>query len=429
MLLLIEALERHRSVTIVLADDLGDHNGQIRTGLVDHDSATVFIRRDGANGEQRAATVHELLHLICPALDDQDLEMMAARMLVPAEFVNADLVDVQEIADQLCVDPQLVLARMRDAATLESTRHVREVDLGEGRYGTLEWSSEGPHLIGKPLQVEATGRQTIVSDDPRTLDLMTDRAHSARVYDYLLGGKTNYAADRQAGDAALAAMPSMRDTARAQRAFVQRAARFAAEAGIDQFLDIGTGIPTEPNLHQIAQDVNPDARVVYVDNDPIVLAHAAALMGGARGSLAYVHADAREPAAILGAEQLRATIDLTRPVAVSVIGIVHFLDDDTVHKLISTLMDAVPSGSYLSITVGTFDLDDSGEVRRTNEVYARAGIEGWARTRDQVRELLAGLDVVPPGIVQPLHWRPGPTAFPNGANRDRALWAAVARKP
>jgi hypothetical protein len=225
-------------------------------------------------------------------------------------------------------------------------------------------------------------------------------------------------------------MPSMRDTARAQRTFVQRSTRFAAEAGIDQFLDIGTGIPTEPNLHQIAQGVNPDARVVYVDNDPIVLAHAAALMSGSvRGSLAYVHADAREPDAILGAEQLRATIDLARPVAVSVIGIVHFLDDDTVHKLIGALMDAVPSSSLLSLTVGTFDLDDSGEVRRTNEVYARAGIAGWARTKDQVAEMLAGLDVLPPGIVQPLQWRPDPTAFPGGANRDRALWAAVARKP
>jgi len=270
-----------------------------------------------------------------------------------------------------------------------------------------------------------------VPDDADTLDLMTDRAHSARVYDYLLGGKTNYRADREAGDAAIAAMPSMRDTARAQRAFVQRSARFAAaEAGIDQFLDIGTGIPTEPNLHQIAQAENLDARVVYVDNDPIVLAHAAALMhGSARGSLAYVHADARDPAAILAADQLRATIDLARPVAVSVIGIVHFLDDDTVRRLLDTVMVAVPSGSLLSVTVGTFDLDDDGEVRRTNEVYAQAGIAGWARTRDEVGKLLAGLDVLPPGIVQPLQWRPEGTSFPASANRDRALWAAVARKP
>ncbi len=260
---------------------------------------------------------------------------------------------------------------------------------------------------------------------------MTDRAHSARIYDYLLGGKTNYIVDREAGDAALSAMPSMRGTARVQRAFMQRTAHFAAaEAGIDQFLDVGTGIPTEPNLHQVAQAVHPAARVVYVDNDPIVLAHAAALMTGtAAGTVAYVQADAREPDVILAAPQLRDTLDLTRPVSVSVIGLVHFLDDDAVERLIGTLMGAVPSGSCLTVTVGTFDLDDTGEVRRTNEVYARAGIAGWARTHDEVQQLLRGLEVLPPGIVPPMQWRPDPTRFDAGPANDRALWAAVARKP
>jgi O-methyltransferase involved in polyketide biosynthesis len=256
------------------------------------------------------------------------------------------------------------------------------------------------------------------------VDLRTDRAHCARVYDYLLGGKTNYFADRAAGDAALAAMPSMRSTAKAQRAFMHRSSRAVAEAGIDQFLDVGIGIPTAPNLHQIVNAVRPESRVVYVDNDPIVLAHTAALMTGP-GTVTHVAGDARDPGAILAAPRLRATLDLTRPVSVSIIGIVHFLDDDAVTTLLRTLMDAAAPGSYLTLTVGTLDRDTAGEVRRTSEIYARAGIPGWARTCEQVRQLLDGLELVPPGIVAPQQWRPA------GADgeQDRALWAAVARKP
>jgi O-Methyltransferase involved in polyketide biosynthesis len=257
------------------------------------------------------------------------------------------------------------------------------------------------------------------------IDLRTDRAHSARIYDYLLGGKTNYQADREAGDAALAAMPSIRTTARAQRAFMHRSSRAIAELGIDQFLDIGTGIPTEPNLHQVVTAVRPDARIVYVDNDPIVLAHAAALMTGP-GTVAYVQADARDPQALLAAPELQQTLDLSRPVSVSVIGIIHFLDDGAVSRLLSTVMDAVVPGSYLTITVGTEDHDVDGEVRRTNAVYAKAGIPGWARTCAEVEQLLAGLELLEPGIVRPQEWRPDGVL--DGA-QDRALWAAVARKP
>jgi hypothetical protein len=264
------------------------------------------------------------------------------------------------------------------------------------------------------------------SNNVPAIDLMTDRAHSARIYDYLLGGKTNYEADRIAGDAALAAMPTMRATARVQRAFMRRSAAVLAEAGIDQFLDIGTGIPTEPNLHQVVNAIRPESRVVYVDNDPIVLAHAAALMSGP-GVVAYVQADAREPGAILGSEELRATLDLARPVAVSVIGLAHFLDDATLHGLVGTIMDAVAAGSYFVTTVGTYDHDTDGEVQRTTEVYARAGIPGWARTREQVEELLQGLELLEPGIVAPQRWRPDAAMFEE--EKDRALWAAVARKP
>jgi hypothetical protein len=200
----------------------------------------------------------------------------------------------------------------------------------------------------------------------------------------------------------------------------------AAEEGVDQFLDIGTGIPTEPNLHQVAHSVQPGSRVVYVDNDPIVLAHAAALMSGP-GTVAYVQADARDPRAILAAPQLRATLDLARPISVTVIGILHFLDDDTASHLLRTLIDAAAPGSYLTITHATYDNDDRGEVRRTTEIYAKAGISGWARTRDQVQHLLQGLEILQPGIVPAALWRQDPTPF--GGEPDRALWAAVARKP
>ena len=258
------------------------------------------------------------------------------------------------------------------------------------------------------------------------VDLMTDRAHSARIYDYLLGGKTHYEADRDAGDGLLAVMPSLRTTARVQRAFIHRTCRTIAELGVDQFLDIGTGIPTEPNLHQVVQSVQPEASVVYVDNDPIVLAHAAALMTGS-GTLAYVQADARDPEAILAAPPLRATLDLDRPVSISVIGILHFLDDEAAQHLLRTVVETAAPGSYLTITQATYDNDESGEVRRTTEIYAKAGISGWARTRDQVQHLLRGLEILEPGIVPASLWRADPTPF--DGEPDRALWAAVARKP
>ena len=263
-------------------------------------------------------------------------------------------------------------------------------------------------------------------DDAPAIDLMTDRAHSARIYDYLLGGKTNYQPDRDAAEAASAAWPSLRRTAAAQRGFMQRTTRAIAEAGVTQFLDIGTGIPTEPNLHQVVDDVRPDSRVVYVDNDPIVLAHAAALTSG-RGTVAYVQGDAADPHSILTAQPLLETLDLTRPVAMSVIGLLHFLDDATVTRLLSTMTDAVPSGSYLTITAGTFDHDTTGEMRAMVEAYTRSGIPGYGRTLEQVRSLLAGWDVLEPGIVAPQAWRPATDG--RWPVEEHAMWAAVARRP
>jgi hypothetical protein len=265
-----------------------------------------------------------------------------------------------------------------------------------------------------------------VPDHAHAIDLMTDRAHSARIYDYLLGGTTNYQPDREAAEAALAAWPSLRGTAVAQRGFMQRTARAIAGAGVTQFLDIGAGIPTQPNLHQVVGEVCPDPRVVYVDNDPVVLAHAADLTSGP-GTVAYVRGDAADPHSILAAPPLQATLDLSRPVSVSVIGLLHFLDDDTVARLLSTTMDAVPVGSYLTLTAGTFDHDTTGEMRAMVDAYVRSGIPACGRTLDQIRALVAGWEVLEPGIVAPQAWRPAQNSA--WAGQEHAMWAAVVRKP
>jgi hypothetical protein len=186
-------------------------------------------------------------------------------------------------------------------------------------------------------------------------------------------------------------------SARASRAFMHRAARFAAGVGIRQFLDVGTGIPARPGLHQVVQEVAPESRVLYVDNDPIVLAHAAALVvGDPRGRTEYLHADARDPLALLDAARDLGIIDLSQPVSVSVIGLLHLLDDETATRLVGTLLDAVPSGSFVALTnttreLGPETIDDAAHLR------GRAEIE---------RLFLTGLDVVDPGVVTVHRWRP-----------------------
>ena len=238
-------------------------------------------------------------------------------------------------------------------------------------------------------------------------DLLLDRPHSARVYDVLLGGKTNYWPDRMAADEIVNAAPSSPLAARAQRGFMHRIVTVLARSGFDQFLDIGTGIPTEPNLHQVAQHLTPSARVVYVDNDPIVLAHAAALMkSDPRGAVGYVDADARRPEDILAAAELGTVLDLDRPVAISAIGLLHFLDDGDAHRLVTTLMAAVPSGSALAISQVTPDLDANGAMVAAIGQYAAAGMPMYPRSAAEIhRLLLRGLDVQEPGVAGLLRWR------------------------
>jgi hypothetical protein len=262
-------------------------------------------------------------------------------------------------------------------------------------------------------------------------DIDTGSAHSARIYDYIIGGKDHYPADREAGDAMCREWPALPVHMRANRDFMNRAVRhLAEEAGIRQFLDVGTGIPTSPNIHEIAQSVSPAARVVYVDNDPLVLALSQGLLNGTpEGRTAYIEADMRDPAGILDAPELRATLDLTQPVALTVIAIVHFMmDEDDAVGIVRRLLDPLPSGSYLAMSIGTaeFAPDEVGRVARE---YAARGMPMRLRTLAEAEEFFAGLELVEPGIVQVHKWHPDGTGTEVIRDADIAMYGVVARKP
>jgi len=267
-------------------------------------------------------------------------------------------------------------------------------------------------------------------DEP---DLSTDRAHSARVYDYLLGGKDNYAVDRAAAQAIMRLWPAVGKAAVANRSFMHRAARFMAEQGITQFLDIGTGIPTEPNLHQVVQAVTPTARVVYVDNDPLVLVHAAAFMeSDPRGRTAYLQADLRHPGSILDSPELHDVLDTDRPIGLSMIALLHFVtDDDEATAVLARMTGALAPGSFLALTHGSDEFDPE-RMRALADVYAATGFEYRFRGHAEIADLLDGLELVEPGIVQIHTWRPervrGAPAGPPIDRRDVAGYGVVAQK-
>lgn len=268
-------------------------------------------------------------------------------------------------------------------------------------------------------------------DEPRSLaGLDTSKAHVARVYDYWLGGKDNFEADRAYGDDLEKRVPSIRLTARMNRLFLGRAVGFlAAEAGIRQFLDIGTGLPTANNTHQVAQTIAPESRVVYTDNDPLVLVHARALLtSSAEGRTAYIDADVRNPQAILKAPELTDTLDLSRPVAVMLIAVLHLVtDDDIAYPAIKAVVDAVPSGSYLVISHATGDFWPQEQVDAANATNRAHQVDFRFRTRAEVGRFFDGLDLVEPGIVPVAEWRSGDDPAPERANSN--IWAGVARKP
>ena len=253
-------------------------------------------------------------------------------------------------------------------------------------------------------------------------------AHQARMYDYVLGGKDNYAADRAAMDAALEVWPDMAYGARANRAFLGRAVRYLAEeAGIRQFLDIGTGIPTAGNTHEVAQAVAPESRVVYVDYDPVVLAHARALLNSSGpGATEYIDADLRDTSAILA--QAAGLLDFTRPVAVTLLSILHAIPDpDDPWAIVATVMDAVPSGSYLAISTSAGDLLRPEALARLKDTWKGSVQQQLTfRDREQVVRFFAGTDLVEPGLVPVDEWRAEPGTASEG---NSAMWAGVGRKP
>lgn len=270
-----------------------------------------------------------------------------------------------------------------------------------------------------------------MSDGPA--DLRTDIPHPARMYDYFLGGKDSYDADREAAEKALREFPAVRLTARTNRDFMRHATRYLAGQGIRQYLDIGTGIPTEPNLHQVAQEFAPDARVVYVDNDPIVLAHARALLVGTReGRTAYLQADAADPRGILAAPELRETLDLSEPVAVSLMALLHFVPGD-VHEIVRTLMEPLAPGSYLGMSHVTTDFDDGPAdpdgMARLLQVYLDRGIPVRPRSRAEIARFFDGLDLVEPGVEVIHRWRNTGIVPPRSHDKAVSLYGAVGRKP
>jgi hypothetical protein len=265
-----------------------------------------------------------------------------------------------------------------------------------------------------------------VPDAEAIARLDTGVAHIARVYDYVLGGKDNFAADRTAGDEFTKVMPDILPGVRAARAFLVRVVRFlAGEAGVRQFLDIGTGLPTASNTHETAQQEAPESRVVYVDNDPMVLAHARALLAGSpQGKTAYLDADLRDPDTIL-AEAAR-TLDFTRPVAVMLVGVLHCIPDEgDPWGIVKRIMAAVPSGSYLVLGHPASDIQATEAAEATAGLNTRLAEPVTFRPRDQVTRFLDGLELLEPGVVSYSRWRPGPNAE---TPQLVPAWCAAGRK-
>ncbi|QVQ54508.1 SAM-dependent methyltransferase [Spiractinospora alimapuensis] len=258
-------------------------------------------------------------------------------------------------------------------------------------------------------------------------ELDTSVSHSARIWNYWLGGKDNYPVDRAAGKGILEVFPEIADIARETRAVLRRfITHLAVEAGVRQFLDIGTGLPTQNNTHEVAQALAPESRIVYVDNDPLVLAHARALLvGTAEGATDYVHADVRDPEHIL--DRASATLDLREPVAVTMLGVLPFVGDDAeAQDIIARLMAALPSGSHLGIVHSTSAVTGEGMIEAVRR-WNKAGSAVYnLRTPERITGLFAGLEILDPGVVPCPRWRPDPADI--GTARDMDEFCGLARK-
>jgi hypothetical protein len=254
-------------------------------------------------------------------------------------------------------------------------------------------------------------------------------AHPARRYNYWLGGKDNFAADRESGDLLAKSYPAARIAARANRAFLGRAVRFLAEeAGVRQFLDVGTGLPTAGNTHEVAQRFAPDSRIVYVDNDPMVMVHARALLTSTpQGRTTYLEQDLRDPEAILRELEI---LDLSRPVGLVLVAVVHFLaDQKQARDIVGTLVGALPAGSFLTMSCATTDLLTPELKVNWDESLRTGRSDVYPRTRAEFAGFFEGLDLVDPGIVAVSEWRPDPADDEHPAAVDASIFGAVARKP
>jgi hypothetical protein len=295
----------------------------------------------------------------------------------------------------------------------------------------------GTPAVGQDVVPSPTKETAAMTDSSSTTpgseelpELNTGVPHSARVWNYWLGGKDNFPADRAVGDQFREAFPGVVDVARASREFLVRAVTYlAAEAGIRQFLDIGTGIPSANNTHEVAQRVAPTCRVVYVDNDPIVLAHARALLTStSEGATAYLDADLRDPDKILAAAA--QSLDLTQPVALMLLGIVgHIGDYDEARSIVKRLLDPLPSGSYLALDDGT-DIIDKAAVEAAQGAYNQSGaIPYHPRSPEQIAGFFDGLELVEPGVVSCPRWRPDPADLSGGLPAELDAFGGVGRKP
>jgi SAM-dependent methyltransferase len=264
------------------------------------------------------------------------------------------------------------------------------------------------------------------SQAPPGLDVTVPNV--ARMYDYYLGGKDNFEADRVAAEKVLALVPGLRRSAVENRRFLRRVVRYlAGEAGIDQFLDIGVGLPTQGAVHEVAHEVNPAARIVYADYDPVVIAHGQALLA-VKDKSVMVQADLRQAAGILAMPEVTAHLDLTRPVAITLFAILHFIADDMDPAgIIASLRDAVAPGSYLAFShIGSDFFPDKQALAKAVEVYEKASERVWPRGRDEILGFFDGFDLLEPGLVPKHDWRPVTSVAPG---TPTIQWGGVGRRP
>ncbi len=269
----------------------------------------------------------------------------------------------------------------------------------------------------------------VMAEEDWSRDIDIDRPSPARMYDYYLGGSHNFAADREAAEQVIAALPNVREMAATNRAFLRHAVLYLLDAGIRQFLDIGSGIPTVGNVHEIAQRVDPPAKVVYVDIDPVAVAHSQQLLQGNPDAVA-IPGDLGETRAILDSPQLRATLDLGQPVGLLLISMLPFVPDDKAYPAVAELIAAVPSGSYLAISHGVIDAFAEDQYNAVGAVYQRSSARGGGlRDRAAIERFFDGLELVEPGLVWMSQWRPGELADVGPNPEWIAGLAGVARKP